>query len=178
MPFQQIKIIFWQMSNSAPTNYFKFNITTNTIPDPTSTPHVSGFTAITYILLQMRAKFSQAPVRFGRILQISPQAYNLDTYASGSLIEIPSIDLVAAVGNSGVIKFINTTDYSTLSTITIPFTSTFGSSELNASESKLFVNTNGGIVALNFKPIASGASITVQVALTSGRHCKPSSRND
>ncbi len=137
----------------SPNKLYKFDITTDTIPSPTSTQHTSGFTANTYILLSDETKvFTSTGQVWSYPVDLSTSTQMGTFSASGYLVEIQGLNLVAVLGNSGSVKFVNTTDYLIASSITIPSVSSFGPGIVNSDDSKLFLNTDIGILAVNLDP--------------------------
>jgi len=144
---------------SNPNKLYKFDITTDSIPNPTSTQHLSGFLANTYLLAENESKIFTSS---GQVWSNTPDlasSTKIGTFgALGYLVHVPSLGVVAVLGNSGVIKFIKTTDYSITSARLISPTTVFGPSAINAAEDKLFLNTNAGIVTTDLDPSISSSS--------------------
>ena len=137
-------------NQSSPNSLHKFDISTDTILYPTSVPHASGFTANTFVLLKNEDRvFTSAGQAWSNPANLSSSTRVGSFNALGYLVEIYNLDLVAVLGNSGMVNFVDTTNYSIESSITIPSVSSFGSSSVNSDDSKLFLNTNNGIIALN-----------------------------
>ncbi len=137
----------------SPNHLYKFNVSTDTIPTPTTTPHITGFTASTYLLLNDESKIF---TNTGQVwsnpsdLSLSTQLGTFNT--SGYLNEVQGLGLIAVLGSAGSIKFVDLTNYSIVSSIIIPSVSTFGPGAVNSDKSKLFLNTNNGIVSLDLDP--------------------------
>ncbi|HXQ36435.1 MAG TPA: hypothetical protein VN843_20650, partial [Anaerolineales bacterium] len=148
----------------SPQKLYKYDVSTDTIPEPTSTGHTSGFTLDTYLLLKNGSKiFTSTGQVWSNPTDLSAST-QLGTFnASGHLVEIQSENLVGVLGDPGEIKFVNTTDYSITSTISIPTISAVGPGVVNTNESKLFFSTNDGIKVLNLDP-----SVPAKISIISG----------
>ena len=148
--------------NFIPNALYKFDVRTDIIPNRAQIPW--GYSGSMYLLSKSGSKIFTSdgqvwsnPSDFTTSSQIG--SFN----ARGFLTEIQSQNLVAVFSDPGLIKFVKSTDYSILSTFSIPSISSIGPSALNANESKLFVNTNDGIRVVNVDP-----SLPSQISVLNG----------
>jgi Zn-dependent metalloprotease len=147
--------LYANQATFSPNKLYKFDISTDTIPDPTSTPHTSGFTANAYLLLHDESQiFTSTGQVWSNPGDLSASVQTGSFNDSGYLTEIPSSNLVAVVSetNPGQITFVDSMDYSTKSTLSLPSVTAAGASVITTDESKLFVSTNSGMKVISLDP--------------------------
>ena len=158
--------LYANQATFSPNKLYKFDISTDTLPDPTSTPHTSGFTANTYLILNDESKIFTSTGQVWSNPEDLANSVQLGSFDdSGYLAEISSSNLLAVVSNNtpGQVTMVDLTDYSTASTLLLPSISTVGASAITSDESKLFVSTSSGIKVINLDP-----SVPSSISVLSG----------
>ncbi|HET9914398.1 MAG TPA: hypothetical protein VFQ13_21060, partial [Anaerolineales bacterium] len=147
--------LYASRSSGSPMNLFRFDVSTDVIPTPTSAPHTGNFSASTYILdpttnfvFTNTGQIWSADLK-GRIGTID---------ASGQGAYIPSRHAIAvASSTTNSIVFASTENFYTLSTYSLQ--GPMGPVVSQADGNKLFVSTGTGIVPVdlsNFPPGTPG----------------------
>jgi|GEM_PF-2114998 len=147
--------LYASRSSGSPMKLFKFDVSTDTLPAPASTPHTSGFSAFTYILDTVEnLVFTDT----GQVWTTDLKATVGSTGISGRTAYIPSRHAIAVASpdNSGIV-FVSAQNFYPLSTYSIP--GQLGRVVSQSDGSKLFVSTSNGIISVdlsNFPPGTPG----------------------
>lgn len=142
--------LYASRSSGSPKKLFKYDISTDTIPDPISSPHTSGLSIGTYILDPVNNLIFTDT---GQVWPASLKGFVGSTGASGQLTYIPSHNAVAFASNSNNIIFVSTENFYTLSTY--PLQGPMGPIVSQADGNRVFVSTSSGIISVdlsNFPP--------------------------
>lgn len=151
----------------SPNKLYKFDVQTDSLANPQSTPHLSGLSANTYILAQDQNRFLTSsgqvwsnPTDWNTIQKTGQfDLYNVD------LVELPTLNLVAAMGTPGAVSFVNTDPadpkYNIISTIPIPDVSLMGPGVADSTDTNLYLNTEDGILLMILDP-ALPAELEIQ----------------
>jgi Zn-dependent metalloprotease/uncharacterized protein YcfL len=149
---------------------YKFDVSTDSPVLQTSTPFGANFAAKTYLLLEDNTKIFTS---YGQVWSSDLTAQLGSSGLTGRLVEIPGMDLVAVLSeaSAGLVSFVKSADYYTVSTLSVPSLSAVGESAVTSDSNKIFLNTNSGIKALNISmtdptstTVESGSLQSVQVS--------------
>jgi Zn-dependent metalloprotease len=146
--------LYVSRSSGSPQKLFKYDISTDTIPDPISSPHTSGLSIGTYILDPVNNLIFTDT---GQIWPESLKGFVGSTNVTGQLTYIPFHNAVAFASNSNNIIFVSTENFYTLATY--PLQGPMGPIVSQADGNKVFVSTSSGIVSVdlsNFPPGVPG----------------------
>jgi Zn-dependent metalloprotease len=142
--------LYASKGSGSPEKLFKYDISTDTIPDPISSPHTSGLSLDTFILDPVsNLIFTDT----GQVWPASLKGFVGSTGASGQLTSIPFHNAVVVASNTNNIIFISTENFYTLSAY--PIQGPMGPIVSQADGSRVFVSTSSGIVSVdlsNFPP--------------------------
>jgi hypothetical protein len=151
--FRRQEFSFANNANSSPQKLFKFDISTDSLPTPSSTVHLSGFTASKYAL------DSAADLIFTDTSQVwtsDLKAKVGSTGVFGQFALIPTRAAMAIATSSNTIVFASTEDFYPLSTYELPVPGTIGQLIAEADGSTLYVSTSNGIVAVDLSSFPPG----------------------
>ena len=144
-------------ANFSPQKLYKYDISTDTIPNPTNTPHTSGFTASMHIVGSVN---NYVFTDLGQIWSSDLKAKIGSTGVAGQVTYIPTRNAIA-VAASGInsVKFISSTDFYTLSTYILP--GPMGALVAQSNGNKLFVSTSNGIIRIDLTSFPPGTPGTL-----------------
>lgn len=141
-----------QLFANSSYHLYKYGIQTDTPPAPTQTPFNNGFAANTYILMhdenRIMTDYGQVwsnPTDLNEIQKLGQ--FNL---YNAKLVELSSLNLVAAMGTPGAVSFVDTdtSTYSIVSTVPISDVSQMGPGVADSTDGNLYLNTEDGIMLM------------------------------
>lgn len=139
-----------QLFANSSYHLYKYGIQTDTPPAPTQTPFNNGFAANTYILMhdenRIMTDYGQVwsnPTDLNEIQKLGQ--FNL---YNAKLVELPPLNLVAAMGTPGSVSFVDTSTYNIVSTTPIPDVSLMGPGVADSTATNLYLNTEDGIILI------------------------------
>jgi Zn-dependent metalloprotease len=150
------KNTLWANETFSPNKLYKFDITTDTIPNPTNTAHTSGFSASTFIL---DTADNQVFTDTGQVWTSDLKSKIGSTGQMGKVAYVPTRNAIAVTAENTGVVFINTGDFYPLSTY--PLQVSMGSLVAQSNGNKLYVSTSNGIVAIDLSAFPPGTPATL-----------------
>ena len=146
--------LYVSRGSGTPYKLFKYDISSDTIPNPISSPDASGLSIGTYTLDPVNNLIFTDT---GQVWPANLKGFVGSTDATGQSTYIPFHNAVAFASNSNNIIFVSTENFYRLSTY--PLQGPMGPIVSQADGNKIFVSTSNGIVSVdltNFPPGAPG----------------------
>jgi Zn-dependent metalloprotease len=164
------KFLYTNDANSSPQKLYKIDVSSDALPTPISTAHLSGFTGRDYILdVANDLIFTNT----GQVWTTDLKAKIGETGVAGELTLIATRDAIAIATSSNTIVFASTEDFYPLSTYELPVPGTIGQLLAQADGNKLYANTSSGFVAVDLSafppgepsPMPTGSSLYFDLVL-------------
>jgi DNA-binding beta-propeller fold protein YncE len=148
--------LYASRSSGSPKKLSRFDVSTDTIPAPTTTAHTSAFSANTYILDTVdNLIFTDT----GQVWTADLKGNVGSTGFSGKLAYIPSHNAVAVASSGNGIVFVSAQNFYTLSTY--PLQGQLGPVVVQSDGSKLFVSTSNGMISIDLSAFPPGTPGTL-----------------